>query len=154
MESLTSREYDVLLKEYELLHARVNDYDSRLFQIKGWSITIFSAMLGFAILKDKPLLLIVPFFTCFIFWGLDALYKSFQRITIERTVEVESFFNGTIDNIKPARVSLSFEDRDTTLLGRIKRVGGALFVFNVMALYIGKLIILAIVGLALINANL
>jgi hypothetical protein len=77
MESLTNRQYEVLLKEYEILHTRIAGYDARLFQIKGWSITIFSAAVGVAVVEKQPLLLIVPLFSCIIFWGLDALYKNF-----------------------------------------------------------------------------
>ena len=151
MESLTKRQFEVLMKEYDLLQSRIRDYDARVFQIKGWSTTIFSAALGLAILQNKPLLLLVPLFACFIFWGLDALFKSFQHIMIERAYEVEAIFNGNSTSVEVGLVTHSFERRDKKLFGRIKRVGKILFLFNVMALYIGKLVILSVVGFVLLN---
>ncbi len=153
MESLTQRQFEVLMKEYDLLQSRVRDYDARVFQIKGWSTTIFSAALWLAIAKEKPFLLLVPLFTCFIFWGLDALFKSFQQIMIDRVNEVEEIFNGNSSCTKVGLVSHSFERRDKTFIGRVMRVKNSLFIFNVMALYVGKLLVLAIVGVLLMNGN-
>jgi hypothetical protein len=145
MDSLTNRQYEFILKEYDLVQSRVRDYDARLFQIKGWSITIFSAALGLAIVQGKELLLVVPFFSCLIFWGLDALYKSFQYIMIERSLEIEKFVCGNAGECIPAYLSGAFSARDKTIVGRIKRVSKRLFNFNVMALYLGKIAILFLI---------
>jgi hypothetical protein len=150
VDSLSDRQYDFIVKEYDLVQSRIRDYDTRLFQIKGWSITIFSAAIGLAIAQDIKLLLIVPFFSCLIFWGLDALYKSFQHIMIDRSLEIEKFVCGSTETCIPANLSGCFCSRDKKLVGRIKRVSQRLFVFNVMALYIGKL---AIVFLIFLNMN-
>jgi len=150
MESLSDRQFQVLLKEYDLLQNKIKDYDARSFQIKGWSITIFSAVVSIAIINSKPILLMVPFFTSLIFLGLDGLYKSFQYLVIQRSLEIEEQFNAKENIVVVGYLSHCFFGRDNSLIGRIKRVGSRLFVFNVMALYLSKIIVLLIISVVAI----
>ena len=85
------------------------------------------------------------------FWGLDALYKSFQHILIERTLEVEAAINCSSEITSHMKVSGIFEQRDTSLIGRAKRVGQRLFTFNVFALYVSQLAIVAVLAISVLK---
>jgi len=148
MESLTDRQFEVLIKEYELLLAQTKEFDARLFQIKGWSTAIYSAATGLAIVNDIQLLLLVPIFSCLIFWGLEGLYKNFQYVLIYRTRDVEAIFNNKnkdLENIKVGHISTSFLELDYRFFERIKRVFSKMFLFNVLALYVAKILVLIVI---------
>ena len=153
MENLTDRQFQVLIKEYEMLQSRSKDCETRRFQIHGWSISIFSAAVGLTVLRNEPLFLMIPLLTCLLFWGMDSLYKSFQRILIDRSLEVESIFAGISTIVEVGVLSRRFESRDKTILGRIRRVGQRIFAFNVMVLYVGQIFTLLVIWLAMAQLN-
>ncbi len=144
MEALSDRQFQVLLKEYDILLTTTRSFDTLLFQIKGWSVTVYSAATGLALLNNKPLLLLVPLISSLIFWGLDGLYKNFQFIYINRTRKVEAALNGECEIEKYGYISSEFEFLDTKIASRFKRAQGKLFVFNVMILYLAQIIFLGV----------
>ena len=150
MKHLSERQFETLLKEYDLLHTQIREYDARIFQIKGWSIAVFSASIALSVTHSQAILLLVSTFASFMFWGLDALYKSFQHLLIHRSLEIEAVFNGLSKNTSYMKLFGTFKQRDTSLVGRVKRVGQRLFAFNVFALYVSQLIIVAILAIGLI----
>jgi len=91
---------NLVLKEIELLQERIGSYDKHTLIIKGWAITIWSAIWLFIInqmITKMDYLLIIAgllgIFALTFFWGFDALYKYYQRAFIVRTKQIE-------DNIK------------------------------------------------------
>jgi len=83
--------FELLLKEIEVLQNGIRSYDSILFTIKGWAITIFSAFVLFASKEQQPTYLIFCAAAVILFWALDALNKSFQRRYIIRYNKIEHF---------------------------------------------------------------
>ena len=144
MESLSEREFEILIKEYEILQKAIRDFDARLFQIKGWSIAIYSTATGLALLNNRPILLLVPLISSIIFWGLDAMYKNFQYVCINRTRKVESALNGDIKIDKYAYISSEFINKEGTFIFKFKKGFKKLFFFNVMFLYLAKIFVLCI----------
>ena len=49
----------LLLAELNALQDQLRDYDTRLFQIKGWCVTVSLAVGGFAAVYHRPALLAV-----------------------------------------------------------------------------------------------
>ena len=146
MDRLTEREFEVLLKEYDNLQAGAREYNTRIFQIKGWSIGIFSAMCGLAIVQNQSLFLLIPFFSTILFCGMECLYKGFQTILDNRMLEVEEIFLGKAIKPEVGVITHRFKNRDITVRGRIKRFTASLYKFNVVVLYFGQLVILLILA--------
>jgi hypothetical protein len=68
-------------KHYELIQAVINRLATASFQIKGWTVTITTALLGVIVAAKLPswvaLLGLVP---TFLFWCLDAYYLQQERL--------------------------------------------------------------------------
>jgi hypothetical protein len=64
-----------LRKHLDLIQAVITRMASNSFLIKGWAVTLVSAVLAFAADKDKLASNAwIGFFPVFLFWGLDAYY--------------------------------------------------------------------------------
>jgi hypothetical protein len=50
------------------------------FIIKGWAITVVSAILSFSVATSDGLFGLVALLPCFIFWGLDSYYLWQERL--------------------------------------------------------------------------
>ena len=91
MEDLFSYRLSLLQKEMEMLQNGIRGYDSIVFTIKGWAITVFSAIILFAVDKQKPFLYLFCIASILSFWLIDAFYKSTQNMLIHRYREIETF---------------------------------------------------------------
>ncbi|HEY9295722.1 MAG TPA: hypothetical protein VIQ31_05005 [Phormidium sp.] len=94
MADLFSYRLDFLQKEMSMLQDSIRSYDSIVFTIKGWSITVFSAIILFTVDKQKPFLYFFCIASVLSFWLLDAFYKSTQAILIARYRKLEIFIQG------------------------------------------------------------
>ena len=72
-----------------MLQNSIRGYDSILFTIKGWAITVFSGIILFIVDKQKPLLYLFCIASVFAFWLVDAFYKSTQNLLIHRYRKIE-----------------------------------------------------------------
>lgn len=79
MENLFSCQLELFKKEMEMLQNAIRGYDTILFTIKGWAITVFSAMVLFAVDKQKPYLYWFCIASVLAFWFIDAFYKDTQK---------------------------------------------------------------------------
>lgn len=70
---------DAKLKHLEFLQAAISRMAANSFVIKGWSVTLGTAVLGFSVKESNwamALLAIVPTGS---FWALDAYYLALER---------------------------------------------------------------------------
>ena len=95
MDDLFSYRLKLLQKEMEMLQNGIRGYDSIIFTIKGWSITVFSAIVIFAVDKQKPFLYWLCFASLLSFWLIDAFYKSIQNNMISRYRKIEIFLQSS-----------------------------------------------------------
>lgn len=95
MEDLFSYRLNLLQKEMEMLQNGIRGYDSIVFTIKGWTITVFSAIILFAIDKQKPFLYLFCIASILSFWLIDAFYKSTQNTLIYRYRKIETFLQSS-----------------------------------------------------------
>lgn len=70
--------FKLMKQEIDNLQNGIRSYDSILFIIKGWAITVFTAFIFFAADKQRPLYLNICAVAVILFWFLDSIYKSIQ----------------------------------------------------------------------------
>lgn len=91
----------VLLKEIEIISDRIKGFDNLSFIIKGWVITLWSAVLIVAYqysIFDIIFWIDIP--GVLLFWYFDALTKKYQRQFVVRDEEIQDFLNKHLSNNK------------------------------------------------------
>jgi len=83
--------FDLLKQEIDNLQNGIRNYDTILFTVKGWAITIFSAFVFFAVGKGRSVFLAFCALAIILFWLLDSIYRSIQRVYIRRYNDIERF---------------------------------------------------------------
>lgn len=83
--------YELLLKEIELLQKRIGDFDTLQFNIKSWSITLFSGFVFLALKEKTKIFVGFGGITVILFWILDSIYRKFQRDHVLRYDIIEEF---------------------------------------------------------------
>lgn len=70
---------DQEIKHLELIQSAVNRLAANSFQMKGWMLTIVSALLGFFAESSNTKFVLVAILPVLVFWGLDAYYLQQER---------------------------------------------------------------------------
>ncbi len=91
MSNLFQYKLDLLKQEIDNLQNGIRGYDTVLLTVKGWTITIFSAVIFFAIDKQQAILFPFCAILVILFWLLDAFYRTIQGRLILRYHEIEKF---------------------------------------------------------------
>lgn len=66
-------------KHFDLLQSAIARMASHSFLLKGWSITVATAMFGLAAKETKPPLALLALLPILAFWGLDGYYLGYER---------------------------------------------------------------------------
>ncbi|MBD3214673.1 MAG: hypothetical protein GF311_18830 [Candidatus Lokiarchaeota archaeon] len=82
---------DIFLREISNIDQNIGRYDTHSLIIKGWAITLWSALTFFAIQYSIYLLFLIQIPLLFIFWSFDALYKFYQRRFVIRSEKILNF---------------------------------------------------------------
>ncbi len=82
---------DLLKKELDLITSVIGRYDSMLFQIKGWVITLWIAVVGFGLQSRLITVFILAFFIPVLFCFIEVEFKRIQRQYIYRGNKLEKF---------------------------------------------------------------
>jgi hypothetical protein len=101
---------EILRDELGRSQNRIENYDSLIFRIKGWAITLWLGTLWFALKENLPLLLFAAIPVLISFWLIETQYKRYQQRHIVRIRHIEKFLNATEDKEQPS-LDKSFEDR-------------------------------------------
>lgn len=144
-------EWQLLMKEIDILQNSIRSYDTILFQIKGWAITIFSGFVYFVAKEKEPIYLAFAAAAVVLFWALDSTYKSFQRGFIIRFNKIEHVLRRDLRKIVEAR---SFDLTLPDLGGRFsvphaaKKTAAlrAAFFWHTALLYVAMLAILGMMA--------
>jgi len=80
-------------KEIDQLHFEISRFDSLSFQIKGWSITAWSALVAFGAREKAPIVILASIPAILTFWTIDAIFKSYQRRHMSRLGAIEKFLD-------------------------------------------------------------
>jgi hypothetical protein len=84
-----NRLLDELSKEYYAVVGIVSGFDQRLMTIKGWSVTISLAALGFGFSRNHYALFALAAVTGAVFWIIDILTKRHQLRYYPRMRDIE-----------------------------------------------------------------
>jgi hypothetical protein len=148
--------YEILIKEVDNLQSGVRNYDTLLFRIKGWAITVFLGAMFFAAKENEPTYAFLGAISIIFFWIFDAINKSFQRGFIIRANKIEHF-------LRSKEFSKSIRDRSfhgfniPDLGGRYSVKNASrkisplkgMFYIHTMLIYLGMIIVLIGVGVLL-----
>lgn len=83
----------LLRHEIEHIHSQISHFDDLSFQIKGWAITVWSALIAFGAKEKVPVVLLASLPALLSFWILDALFKRYQRRYMNRKSVIELFLD-------------------------------------------------------------
>lgn len=71
---------EALSQHLQFIQDVINRMSNNSFLIKGWSVTVSSAILAFVVNNPKPLFAVIALFSSLSFWGLDAYYLRQERL--------------------------------------------------------------------------
>lgn len=78
-----------LWKELDLLQPIVDKFDDFSFRIKNWFLTMFAAVIGYAVVNAKQELLWVNFLLIAIFYLYEVTYRISHRYFLKRCREIQ-----------------------------------------------------------------
>ena len=92
------------LKHLELLQAVINRMAGNSFLLKGWSVTLTSALFALAAKDSNPFFVYLAYFPCVTFWALDGYFlrqermyrKLYNAVTNKPPSDVDFSMNATI----------------------------------------------------------
>lgn len=70
---------DCKLKHLEFIQNAITRMNSNSFQLKGWAVTLVSAIFAVAITSAVQVIAFAALLPIFSFWGLDAYYLFLER---------------------------------------------------------------------------
>jgi len=70
-------------KHLEFIQGVINRHNSNSFMLKGWAITIASALYALAGTVNEPIIILITLAPIILFWGLDAFYLSNERCFVD-----------------------------------------------------------------------
>jgi hypothetical protein len=68
------------LKHLEIIQSAIMRMAGNSFLLKGWSVTLVSALFALAAKDSNPLFLFVAYIPCVCFWVLDAYFLRQERL--------------------------------------------------------------------------
>lgn len=71
---------DSKLKHLELIQGVINRMANNSFLLKGWSVTLISALFALAAKDSNQFFIYLAYFPCVTFWGLDGYYLWQERM--------------------------------------------------------------------------
>jgi uncharacterized membrane protein len=90
-ETQFERKFLILKGEWDLYQTAIGRYDTIVFGIRGWAVTVFAAVLSASVSLKSPSLVLFTIAPTLLFWIVDALNKSFQEVFIERARNIEAY---------------------------------------------------------------
>jgi hypothetical protein len=88
--------YDILMKEWDHIQTNIGRLDTVNFQIRGWSTTAITGLIAVSMSQHEPNLMLLAILIVVLFWIIDSLFKSFQRVFILRDREIEEYLSSTV----------------------------------------------------------
>jgi hypothetical protein len=68
------------MKHLDLIQGAITRMASNSFVLKGWSVTLATALFGFSAKDSEPRLALLALLPILVFWGLDAYYLGLERL--------------------------------------------------------------------------
>jgi hypothetical protein len=84
--------FELVKQEMETVQKGIDIYNRTIFAVKGLAMTLFTAFIAFIgaqTSKPNSTIFWAMAFILLLFWILDALFKSIQKVYIDRSLEIE-----------------------------------------------------------------
>jgi len=131
---------DAKMKHLEMVQSVITRMANNSFMIKGWCITLVSALLAFAIGKDgNPWLIVVSFLPVIMFWYLDGYFLQQERL-FRRVYDRQLQTENTSFEITPPK----------DLIEKLETVGSVMWSKTLKPFYLGIMAIVVIATILLI----
>ncbi|QGP52510.1 hypothetical protein PsalN5692_04019 (plasmid) [Piscirickettsia salmonis] len=85
------------LKHLEMIQGIINRMADNSFLLKGWSVTLISALFALTASSSNHILLYLAYFPCLMFWILDGYFLWQERMYRKLYREVSRLANESID---------------------------------------------------------
>jgi hypothetical protein len=112
---------DRRIKHMEMIQAVISRLGTDSFLIKGWTVTVAAAFLGFAVTRDKWELAVASVGPTVLFWLLDSTFLRNERLfrdlfdrVRKRPDEVDPFFMGATSEPYVRRVQSESQEKGAT----------------------------------------
>ena len=133
---------DQEIKHMEFIQGGINRFASNSFQMKGWMLTIVSALLGFFVNSGNTKFALVAILPVLVFWGLDAYYLQLER-------KFRGIYNDVVNPEKAQKPVGLFEMPFQNYSDGKYSFGDVLFSKTVIILYLPVIVLLAGIYLVL-----
>lgn len=92
------------LKHLEMIQGVINRMAGNSFSLKGWSVTLTSALFALAANDSNPFFVYLAYFPCATFWSLDGYFlhqerlyrKLYQAVSKKQPGEIDFSMNAVI----------------------------------------------------------
>lgn len=89
------------LKHLEMIQGVINRMAGNSFLLKGWSVTLTSALFALAAKDSNPFFVYLAYFPCATFWSLDGYFlrqerlyrKLYQAVSKKQPVDIDFSMN-------------------------------------------------------------
>lgn len=106
----------LLIKEWEITNEKMSSYDGTLLTIRGWAITVTSAIIAYAFVEKNQVVALLSIVPTLLIGGIDVIFKGYQRRMSIRREELEQFFKSS--DFKDAMQNSDIGTFDTPALSR------------------------------------
>ena len=89
-ETQFERKFSILKQERDHCETAIGRYDTIVFGIRGWAVTVFAGVLGASVSLRHPSLIFLAIAPTLLFWIVEVLNKSFQALFIKRVRQIEA----------------------------------------------------------------
>lgn len=92
------------MKHLEMIQGVINRMAGNSFLLKGWSVTLTSALFALAANDANPFFVYLAYFPCATFWSLDGYFlrqerlyrKLYQHVSKKKPEEIDFSMNATV----------------------------------------------------------
>jgi hypothetical protein len=120
------RKLTLLMKEWDQCEASIGRFDTMSLTVRGWAVSVFTAVLAAAITIRQPNLVLFSIVPTLLFFVVDALNKSFQGRYVLRVRAIQRYLNSLdFQNDLQANELLHFET--PTMALEFQRASSATF---------------------------
>lgn len=92
-ESLAETKVAIIRQELSMAQSSMDKYDDIIFKIRGWEVTIWSALMVVFFQSGKSLVLLIAVVAPLMIWSFDTLYKSFRQSYRARREKISSYLS-------------------------------------------------------------
>jgi len=137
----------VVMKEWDQCETGIGRYDTIMFSIRTWAVTISTATVGAAASIKNPDIILISIVPALLFWLIDSVNKSYQSTFTTRVHEIQDYLSSKSfkDDMEAKVISFRSPVFATKFelgkLGRLKEVLGAARRMSVWITYVSILII-------------